>query len=548
MSSSDKPNIIFLLVDNMRFDTFEPGDEARARTICPNIMSLIDDGFVRPVISNGHATKFAMPSLFSQIYPLDKGGYNNVVQNTERTFAEDLQAAGYKTFMYQGDDNDGPVSMCDRGFDEVESIYDMRLLLQNYLEEVLIYEATLWRQGEVSDEEIGTFLRDNFKPLIVHMASSTNRVPAGRLPARLSALTPYWAKKFRAEADLIERDPVAVARKILATPPHFYYITLGQERSEGLGYLYARVVFRIFGALQARLHRSGLFPFRYLTFRRSPLGKELMGSLLNKIDAQLPGPWMGYAHLMDLHDRRLINRPIRVLKKLLWSRTWKKVARPGDSVFRFLYDASLHLLDQDVGELIAALKKQGLYDKTVFFITGDHGCEMIDAALRGRNEEFGYRNHPEHITVPLICGPMKREPCDEGLHDLMSVTATVMDVAGVTQHSSYLGVSHFARGRAYVITENAGRGNADLARKDLHFTVTTLGAKLMSRIRDKTLYVERLYLTDEDPTELNNVISEPGHADTIEPMLDHLFAARRTIFAMRHITREGVVLGDAPQQ
>ena len=59
---------------------------------------------------------------------------------------------------------------------------------------------------------------------------------------------------------------------------------------------------------------------------------------------------------MDLHDRKLINRPMKFLKKLLIWPFW--VLKSKDKSFkRFLYDASLHLMDKEIGNLIKNLKK-----------------------------------------------------------------------------------------------------------------------------------------------------------------------------------------------
>ena len=78
---------------------------------------------------------------------------------------------------------------------------------------------------------------------------------------------------------------------------------------------------------------------------------------------------------MDLHDRKLINRPIKFLKKLLVWPFW--VLKSKDKSFkRFLYDASLHLMDKEIGNLIKNLKKNGKLSSTKIIITIDHGCEM----------------------------------------------------------------------------------------------------------------------------------------------------------------------------
>ena len=138
---SERPNFIFLLVDNLRYDSF--GDVQKTKALYPNISSIIAGGTCHKIIANGHVTKFAMPSVFSQSYPLDYEGYNWGMLYRPRSFVEELQEAGYDTLMCQGDDNDGPLNQYERGFNSVESIYDQRLLLQNFIEEVLNYESKM---------------------------------------------------------------------------------------------------------------------------------------------------------------------------------------------------------------------------------------------------------------------------------------------------------------------------------------------------------------------------------------------------------------------
>ena len=62
-----------------------------------------------------------MPSVFTQTFPLDYGGYNSVIKKRPKSFVEILKN-DFKTFMLEGHDNDGPECCCDRGFDFTESI------------------------------------------------------------------------------------------------------------------------------------------------------------------------------------------------------------------------------------------------------------------------------------------------------------------------------------------------------------------------------------------------------------------------------------------
>ena len=102
---SERPNFIFLLVDNLRYDSF--GDVQKTKALYPNISSIIAGGTCHKIIANGHVPNLR-PSVFSQSYPLDYEGYNWGMLYRPRSFVEELQEAGYDTLMCQGDDTTGP--------------------------------------------------------------------------------------------------------------------------------------------------------------------------------------------------------------------------------------------------------------------------------------------------------------------------------------------------------------------------------------------------------------------------------------------------------
>ena len=70
------------------------------------------------------------------------------------------------------DDNDGPLNQYERGFNSVESIYDQRLLLQNFIEEVLNYEIQKWQNGHYSDEKISDILNQTLYKILEYLAAS----------------------------------------------------------------------------------------------------------------------------------------------------------------------------------------------------------------------------------------------------------------------------------------------------------------------------------------------------------------------------------------
>ena len=240
---------------------------------------------------------------------------------------------------------------------------------------------------------------------------------------------------------------------------------------------------------------------------------------------------------MDLHDRKLINRPMKFLKKLLIWPFW--VLKSKDKSFkRFLYDASLHLMDKEIGNLIKNLKKNGKLSSTKIIITADHGCEMYDSTARGENEIFGFRTHKEHITVPLIYYNSSKKFVNKGLYDSMSISASILDDLNLKAHNSFKGKSIFRNGNNEIISENCGRGNCDIKNKDLYFTVTSRSFKAMFLLKKNKLSIERLYDLKNDEAEVENLINKKNYFHIIKHKTQTLLKERNSVLKKRSIVKK----------
>ena len=96
-----------------------------------------------------------------------------------------------------------------------------------------------------------------------------------------------------------------------------------------------------------------------------------------------------------------------------------------------LYDGNLAFADQEVGALRGALEAEGLWDRTVFIVTADHGEELL---------EHGWIGHNVHLYEPSVRVPLVvRFPKGTGpagtrvreLVDLLDLAPTIADVFGV---------------------------------------------------------------------------------------------------------------------
>ena len=124
-------------------------------------------------------------------------------------------------------------------------------------------------------------------------------------------------------------------------------------------------------------------------------------------------------------------------------------------------------------------------------------------------KDFGYRTYYEHINIPFIISPFKHKKLKKSfLYDSMSISASILEILKIKPDNSFKGRSIFSRGSQIIITENCGRGNADIKKKDIFFTLTSSRFKLFCKIEGKTLILNRLYEIHKDPRELNNIIND----------------------------------------
>jgi arylsulfatase A-like enzyme len=127
------------------------------------------------------------------------------------------------------------------------------------------------------------------------------------------------------------------------------------------------------------------------------------------------------------------------------------------------YDGAIAYLDAAMGDLIAHLKQNGQFEKTLIIITSDHGEAFGDRNLLGHNSSV----YQDQIRVPLLVKyPEQTQP--ERIQDLtthVDLLPTVLDVAGLKSPGGMQGVDlrrlAAAEGRV-VVAEMHGSAGSDL--------------------------------------------------------------------------------------
>jgi len=184
-----------------------------------------------------------------------------------------------------------------------------------------------------------------------------------------------------------------------------------------------------------------------------------------------------------------------------------------------VYLGLVNLLDEAVGQLVAELKKQGIYDDTIIVFTADHG-EMLGSHRMWQKMCM----YEESARVPLIIKFPKGYPTQiresNELVSLIDVLPTLSDYTGVPLPKPVSGqsllplVAGTSPGRERIFVQydgNAAPGNFQRC-------VVEKGYKLVVDRFKEEQFME-LYHLDQDPQEMNNLAFDPNQRDRMLTML-----------------------------
>ncbi|MCZ7648744.1 MAG: sulfatase-like hydrolase/transferase [Planctomycetota bacterium] len=203
------------------------------------------------------------------------------------------------------------------------------------------------------------------------------------------------------------------------------------------------------------------------------------------------------------------------------------------------YFAACSQIDREVGATLDVLDELGLRDSTLVIFCSDHGDQMLEHGLYGKNVFF-----EGSVRVPLMLAhpSIRPGPCDD-LVESTDVLPTVIELCGLERPSCFQGRSLLGRigsapasayePRRYVFAENVlpevmttpkldnayapGRGVDGIRHPD---------AKMVRSKRWKYCYYvghgEELYDLEKDPGEMRNRANDPACAGVKRELKDAL--------------------------
>jgi arylsulfatase A-like enzyme len=132
----------------------------------------------------------------------------------------------------------------------------------------------------------------------------------------------------------------------------------------------------------------------------------------------------------------------RQAKKEIVAKYQRKV-RPGMKQINASYAAMIESLDQGAGTLVEALKRAGVYDRTVFIVTSDNGGPFASTSNHPLRSEKGSA-YEGGVRVPLIVRwPGVTKPGSTCTTPVIGIDffPTLLEIAGVKQHGKVDGES-----------------------------------------------------------------------------------------------------------
>ncbi len=168
------------------------------------------------------------------------------------------------------------------------------------------------------------------------------------------------------------------------------------------------------------------------------------------------------------------------------------------------YYAIITHLDNEIGKIMAALKKKGVYDNTLIIFAGDNGLALGQHGLMGKQS-----NYEHSIRVPLIfSGPgiPKNKSTDTYVY-LLDIFPTLCDILGID-------VPKTVEGKSFAdILQNkrvTGRETLYMAYKDNVRSVKNEKYKLIE-YRTDGLKKTQLFNLNSDPYEMENLYGKPEY-------------------------------------
>jgi len=196
---------------------------------------------------------------------------------------------------------------------------------------------------------------------------------------------------------------------------------------------------------------------------------------------------------------------------------------PNDLASLRNYFSQMSMVDDGVGQVLAALEKQGLAEDTLIIYTADHGFSNGQHGFWGHGQATWPSNtHRAAFNIPLLIS--HKNQIDEGqvLDGLVSQTdlfATILDYTGIDNPTPEV-ESYSLRSSLQADIQESGREAIFMEQEETR-SIRTAEWLYMERFKECERYplADALFATDDEYT---NLIDDPNHAQVRQQLSEQL--------------------------
>ncbi len=474
---SQKPNIIFLLSDQHRYDALGCNGNQVVQT--PNIDSLAARG---ANFTNTHcASPVCQPSrasILTGLYPHQHGvtlNHQNEVSHNLSTMPRQLQQAGYKTALigkahyWNMNRKSVSFSLLKWGVDTREKEDYVRAFgFDDVIEEFDLYAHAYGKVNVYTPYVDYLAERGKLEPYKKQIKSVWQRTPT-TWDGQTSVLS-----QEEDQTSFLTREATTWIKQRDQSRPFFL----------NLGYVAPHQP-EISDPIWADYYKDKEMPFGPQTYPEVP--NELWGKVLEKQHK------IGFPHKLT-HDY-LTNSKRH-------------------------YYGQISLIDQGIGDIIKTLEDQGIADNTWILYSADHGEFMGDHNLMGKKLFY-----QPSVRVPGIIKPPKgmASRTVDTLIEAIDLTATILDIAGAEPISKSSGQSLLPQMNGAKSKKKAAFSEigSEIDGKILHL-VSAATQRYRLTYETTTNTPCELFDLQEDPAEIHNLINDSTFKKLGDDMINDL--------------------------
>ena len=276
---------IFLIIDALRYDILDN------TKLYPTLSKLAKDGIFKKVTANACSTQFVLPSLFSLTYPLDEGGYNYGIRYRKSSYIESIKKK-YKrnTILISSCNAMGIGTSFDRGFDEILTTFDFRLLIEQKINRTLLYEIDLFDKKKITKKQLINTIKKEFLITLEQLEIFYEKYDKSLWPKKLYNHNKNIYENSIKEKKILLENTEAVIQKIKTVPGGVYWLTLGKIKYKTINYFISRIKSALIWRYKNLVEKQKIWPFLFLDHYQV-LFNEMLENLCKKISAIKKNSW-----------------------------------------------------------------------------------------------------------------------------------------------------------------------------------------------------------------------------------------------------------------